>query len=184
MIRVFFAIDLPQTVKKQIDTLVSHIQKYVKRQAVHWVKHQQFHITLQFLNAIEEKDVSPLIEIVHEGIKNINSFELCIGPVELFPTPQHPHIISLAVAPHETLSQLSAAIGLGISAMKYPVEPRPFRGHLTLGRMNDKHAQIILPEIELSFTESITVNHIVLFQSEPGTGGSRYTPLSVVSLSQ
>ena len=175
MIRAFFAIDLPSTIKQQIDDFVSDLQQRVKRHAIHWVKQQHLHITLQFLEAIEAKDMPEVIAAVHTEIKTISAFNLHLGPMELFPTPYRPKIISLVAKPNESLAQLSAAIGRGMTATGYAIETRPFRGHLTLGRINVSHTPFVLPEIALPAMEDITVRDIVLFRSEPRTDGSRYT---------
>lgn len=182
MIRAFFAIDLPVTVKEKIADTITMLQKHIAAHTIRWVKQQHLHITLQFLEAVKEKDLPQLVVLVRTEIENVHPCELHLGPIELFP-PHHSHIISLAVKPNDTLSQLSAAIRRGMTAMNYPAEQRLFRGHVTLGRINNRHSEITLPECDSLNRETITVNEIVLFQSEPGTDGSRYTPLSIMSLS-
>lgn len=182
MIRAFFAIEIPTTTKDKIHELIAPLRKQYTPQIIRWVQPQNLHITLQFLAALEEKDIPRLITSVSTEIKNTHPLEVFLGPIELFPTTHHPRVISLSVEPNEPLSELSAAIGRGITAVNYPIETRRFRGHLTLGRVIDHHAQLTLPDIDMENREAIAVRNIVLFQSKPGRDGSRYTPLSVISL--
>lgn len=180
MIRVFFAIDLPEPVKKKLGMFISALKKKSRSHQIRWARVENLHITLQFLAKVHPEDISQLIENVRAELRaGIKNATIQFGAPRLFPNPYHPRVIVLDVLPQEELAMLSGLIGQGIKASHYDVEDRPFRAHLTLGRI--KHPQGVkldfLRDLPQSEMETIDVDEVVLFQSEPHPEGSHYTPL-------
>ena len=66
-----------------------------------------------------------------------------------------------------------------MKASNYQSENRPFRAHLTLGRIKHTHANLnFLSEFtNTPVAEDILLKEIVLFRSEPQPEGSRYSVL-------
>lgn len=182
LIRAFFAISLPCEVSLAIEQLISTLKKQDKHPIIRWVKPHHLHVTLQFLEKISAADVQKLTDHVGAKIQLIKPFYLKLGPLELFPTPHHPKIISLNVEPQAELKALAQQIGLGIEATNYPIEKRSFRAHLTLGRFNTSLKHYVLPDLVLPVFNAILVKEVILFQSEPQVGGSVYIPITTFSL--
>jgi len=173
--RAFFAIDLSDRHKNAIEEVTTLLQTKFKKKDVHWIKSANFHITLHFLGDIQA-DTAPLAAAVRQFIRHISPFTIQLGPLEWFPTPYLPRIISLHVEPLTLLTQLAQAIGQGILASGYPIEKRPFRGHITLGKLNTTLPHPSLPECSIAL-DPLPVKEIILFQSKPQALGSRYTLL-------
>lgn len=183
MIRAFFAIDLPPSIKNSVETIMVNLNKQLKPQSVRWVKPEQLHITLQFLKKINKNDIPEVLKKIHPIIKPIRPFEITLGKIELFPTDHKSNIISMSVTSNDTLSAFSTALGEGITQFGYPIETRPFRAHLTLGRINPTQKRNFkLPDTQHPPLETISVTEIVLFQSEPRASRSRFTPLEKIYL--
>ena len=76
--------------------------------------------------------------------------------------------------------ELAAAVERAVVAEGFPPEERPFRAHLTLGRVRDRRfptvAALAVPAAEFAVEEA------VLFRSELSSAGSRYTPLARLQL--
>ncbi len=182
-IRAFFAIDLPESTKKLIADVIAELQKNTKRKAVRWTKAEHLHITLHFLKEIKSEHVSKLIHNVRTELLELAPFYLELGQLELFPTPYHPRIISMNITSQEPLATLAKHIGRGIVATHYPIETRPFRGHLTLGRLNQFGKYDIPLEI-ISFpkSEKILITEIILYRSEPTREGSNYIVIERIGL--
>lgn len=70
---------------------------------------------------------------------------------------------------------LSKTLGQIISNLGYPIDLRPFKGHITLARMNnnflsdDLFSKICLPKIPV-----IEVNEIALMESKTNHQGAEY----------
>jgi len=69
----------------------------------------------------------------------------------------------------------------GLTALDFPPEERPFRGHLTLGRVKGRRHLYQLQEALLKHqnfqAEAFDVGEIVLYRSELRPEGARYTSL-------
>ncbi|MBV9575202.1 MAG: RNA 2',3'-cyclic phosphodiesterase [Gammaproteobacteria bacterium] len=185
VIRIFFAIDLPQSAKAKLSEFISQLKKKSKSHAIRWTRPENLHITLQFLAEVKTEDLPLLSNQVRAHIeKNHLQLGLTLGSLALFPHPYRPRVIVFNIFPQDKLNLLSQAIGKGIVASHYEIEDRPFRPHLTLGRI--KHTQGIhlqfLSEIALPKIENIPVNEVVLFRSEPQPEGSAYTPLERIAM--
>lgn len=184
-IRAFFSIELPLSVKELInEQLVKKLQSHFHQRAIRWTRQENLHITLQFLEEVDAFDVEKLIKNVRNELKSALSFFLELGELELFPTACKPRIISLSVGPEEILAQLAKKIGSGILQTHYPIETRPFRGHLTLGRIKETHpTNISLNNIKLPLFDKTQIKEVILFRSEPSKESSRYTEMARFILS-
>lgn len=189
-IRAFFSIELPSPIKQLIaDQLIVPMQKKFHDHDITWTKTENLHVTLQFIKEIDIFDVEKLIHNVKIELENTNSFYLKLGQLELFPNLSKPRVLSLAVSPADTLTHLSKCIGLGIFKTNYPIEMRPYRGHLTLGKIalrrntNEIKAQTFsIANIPLPDLGIILISNIILLRSEPSSTGSHYTELAKFAL--
>jgi 2'-5' RNA ligase len=183
-LRVFFAIEMPAEIQEILAKIIFELKKSFREDAVRWTKPANLHLTLQFLKAMESADVTMLAGKVREALRDVSVFAVKTGELELFPSAERPKIISLAVQPSDNLSNLSQIIGSGITAANYPLEPRAFRAHLTMGYLNAAPGKkyFLLPEISLPALPAIRATKIAFFHSEPAVGGSRYTLLESFDL--
>lgn len=186
VIRIFFAIDLPTTTKESLGHFISMLKKKSKSHAIRWTRPENLHITLQFLAEVKTEHLSPLLANVRANIAKMpQKINLSFGALHLFPNPYRPRVIVLEILPQDILGELSKAIGMGIQALQYEIDDRPFRAHLTLGRI--KHVQGVqldfLSDITIPDITTIETNEVVLFRSEPHPEGSSYTPLEKITLS-
>jgi 2'-5' RNA ligase len=182
-IRAFFAIDLPESVQAALHHVQQSLQKHDVSHRLHWTQPVNLHVTLQFLKEVKSTDIDALIKNVSIELAKAATFELTLGQLELFPSSSRPRLISMQTGPHDDLSALSHLIGQGILNTHYPIETRPFRGHLTLGRFNDYHNKdFSFENIALPVIEKILVTEILFFQSSPSNEGSHYAPLARLKL--
>ncbi len=186
VVRIFFAIDLPVSHKKALGSYLGQLKKTSKTSAIRWTRPENLHITLHFLAEVKREDLPILIAKVREELKEAHlQVAPSIGALQLFPNPYRPRVIVFDILPQEALQQLVIHIGRGISACHYVVETRPFRAHLTIGRIKQPHGLNLqfLSECAAPVLEAIPLKEVVLFRSEPQSDGSRYTPLETISLS-
>ncbi len=75
-------------------------------------------------------------------------------------------------------------MGQAISALNYPVETRPFRGHMSLGRLLYSRTPIAsISRIKLSDIQPVVINDVYLIESQLGKGKTVYSPLAQFNLS-
>ncbi len=184
VVRVFFAVDLPATMKEKLKEFIITLKKQSMSHGIRWTKSDNLHITLQFLAEVKTEHLPQLIDEVKNVLQGKKvHLDLTLGELRLFPSAYHPRVIVMDVTEQQALSELSAIIGQGIQHAQYAVEEKPFRGHLTLGRIKHTGLKLdFLGEVTLPDFEGLPVDEIVLFRSEPEDHGSKYTPLEVISL--
>lgn len=186
IIRIFFAIELPETIKQKIGDYISALKKKSKPHVIRWTRNDNLHITLQFIGEANRFDLDKICNSVQSRIKNIHSpMQISVGDLQLFPTPFRPRVIVLDILPQEALSSLAHSIGEGVEAAGYAIEKRPFRAHMTLGRIKQpKNLDLsYLGQTPKVVCEEIFLQEFVLYRSEPGAEGSTYTVLERLKLS-
>lgn len=185
VVRIFFAIDLPSSIKDKLNQYIGSMKKKAKWNGIRWTRAENLHLTLQFLAEVKSEHLNNLFNNVRAEIEEIvprMTFEF--SDVELLPNPFRPRVIVLGVKDQNELANLSKLIGHGIQASNYPIEDRPFKAHITLGRIKHPHNAHLefLTECPVPPLSSIQVNEIVLFRSDPQPDGSKYTILEKIML--
>jgi 2'-5' RNA ligase len=97
-----------------------------------------------------------------------------------FPNARRARVLAVAVEPAEPLARAAAAVERGCVAAGFEPEARPFRGHLTLGRIK-RGRPPRFDDVTIPDHEPTPVRDAVLFRSELGPDGSRYVPLERVA---
>ncbi len=185
VIRIFFAIDLPPSIKEKVSDYMAALKKASKTNGIRWSRPENLHITLQFLATIKTEHLKLLTENVRAKLGNaVLHPQISLGSVHVFPDPYRPRVIVLDVLPQDELAILSRLIGEGIQATHYEIENKPFRAHLTLGRIKQPHGMSLsfLSDCDVPAMDKIDLGEVVLFRSEPLPEGSKYTPIDRIPL--
>ncbi|MFZ2314150.1 MAG: RNA 2',3'-cyclic phosphodiesterase [Gammaproteobacteria bacterium] len=183
--RIFFAVDMAPDLKNRLGDFITTLKERSKSHAIRWSRPENLHITLQFLAEVSSDDVTMIAKEVRKIVEEACSqIEISFGQITLFPHPSRPRVIVLDVSAQEALAELSVKIGKGIQAANYKIEDKPFKAHLTLGRIKQPKGVNLrfLADVVSPITEVVTVKEIVLFRSEPQSDGSRYSLIEKISL--
>jgi 2'-5' RNA ligase len=184
-IRAFIALELPEN----IIVVIRKIQEAMKPCGfkVRWVKPENIHLTLKFLGNINPADVTQISRIICEAVNPYEPIPLTAKGIGVFPGIKRPRVIWVGVG-----GQVATIIGLQkmldekLKAIGFAKERRPFKGHLTLGRVkgNISSDQLMAALQQHKEFESGTffAKTVVLFQSVLDPKGSVYTKLLNVSL--
>jgi 2'-5' RNA ligase len=108
-------------------------------------------------------------------------FALQLGAVAGFPSPRRPRLIACEIGPAERLSQLAQAVEGAVGQAGCEPETRPFRAHLTLGRISERLREPVTAAVT-AVNESWLVEEIVLFRSRLTSSGAIHTPLERIAL--
>lgn len=176
--RLFVAIDLPDTVKDQLDTLQTCIP------TARWVKRQQMHLTLFFLG---ETDRLPDIKNSLASIET-PPFSLTLTGVGRFPKRhrQPPRVLWVGIDAEPALAQLHEQVTTALAEIGFEPEHRPFSPHITLARFKTREP---LPEVDALLNAhgafrvpSIAITEFVLFSSALTPQGPLYEREAVFAL--
>lgn len=184
--RIFFAIDLPATSKQEIGNFIASLKRNAKTNGIRWTKPECLHITLQFLGEVQTDKLKLIVEEVRKRVQGlISPSTVSLGAVHLFPDPYRPRVIVLDVLSQASLKELALLIGEGVKTVGFNVDSRPFRGHLTLGRIKQPQGVNLkfITQYRVPEFGHIAMDEVVLFRSEPQPEGSKYIPLEKIKLS-
>jgi len=181
LIRAFFAIDLDEPCRAAAGDLLAALRASPGGEGVRWVRPEALHVTLRFLGDIEPEQVGPLARAVGAEAAGREPFTLVLGAARPFPSPRRPRVVALEVGPEAELAGLAAAVERGTAACGLAPEPRPFRGHLTLGRVKQGRGPAT-GGLRVPDGTACPVEEVVLFRSELARSGASYTPLERMGL--
>jgi 2'-5' RNA ligase len=119
-VRLFVAVNLPEALREAIHAAAKPLRD--AGLPVKWVGPEALHLTLKFLGEVKEGRVS------------VRSFTLGVGGFGGFPTGVLARVLWVGCEPAPPLELLQDGVERGYAALGFPVEGRPFRPHLTLGR--------------------------------------------------
>lgn len=179
--RSFVAIALEGEARRGAEALLEALRGAADADAVRWVRPEGLHVTLRFLGEIDEARVAPLAEGLRAAVASHPAFDLSLGALQGFPSAGRPRVLACEVAPVETLASLAEAVEGAVRDAGFAPESRPFRPHLTLGRVR-RGRRVSLPEARVPDDAHTPVEQIVLFRSVLGASGARYTPLEQMAL--
>jgi len=186
MIRTFIAINIPDNIKELIaefrDTLVgAHFP-------VKWVRPENIHLTLKFIGEIPQN----LVDRICDDMKNTpplcEPFEIAVSGTDVFPNLNKPRVYWIGIT-HGAGELIQLARDIDEKTARHGIEreKRPFRPHLTLGRVKSPKPvrgidKFISPDI--FYAGTFIAEEIVVMQSVLKPSGPVYTPLAVHSLRQ
>jgi 2'-5' RNA ligase len=184
-IRAFIAFELPEKITSQIRGVQEGIKAHKFK--IKWVQPQNIHLTLKFLGNIPASDTFKIQNAISEAVKGVEPILLAAKGIGVFPDLKRPRVLWVGIAGRKkALIGLYQALEESLEAIGFPKESRPFKGHLTLGRIRGKIISKRLVHVMDEFidfeTETFEANQIILFQSERLPSGAVYTKLASVKL--
>ena len=175
-IRAFIAIDLPPVVKAALGDVTATLGRGLPRGAVRWVRPEQMHLTLRFLGDTPADRLPALAAALDALSAGRPLFTLRLAEAGCFPNTRRPRVVWVGLGGDEAaLGSLVAALEAALRPLGWPPEDRPFRAHLTLGRVKDVHAALgidwsaVVPPLELP----VIAIHLIESQLRPD--GAVYT---------
>jgi 2'-5' RNA ligase len=175
--RLFVALDLPADARA---ALVAWADAAAPPQ-VRRVPAANLHVTLAFLGARDEDDAAAAGGLL-AGLARPLGVLRTAGVLWL--APRRPHVLTVALGAQEELSSLQRDLVAGLTAaIGFEPERRPFRPHVTVGRVPrgtriDTRGELDPPVPELAFDAGA----LTLYRSHTGAGGARYEPLERAEL--
>jgi len=184
-IRTFIAFKLP----KNIIFSISEIQNRFKSYAFNarWINPENIHLTLKFLGDINYTDIEKVGKTIINAVNSHASVSLAVKGAGVFPGIKRPRVIWVGLTGEiEKLVSIQNDIEENLEKLGFPREKRPFRGHLTLGRikgkMNPQKLLNVIKKFEKFESELFVADKIFLIKSDLKSTGSIYTELKSISL--
>ena len=137
-VRTFIALELSEPLKEGILALGEGLRERGVRAG--WIKPEAMHLTLKFLGDVEESALSGLFGAVRRAAAGVHPFRFDTRVLGAFPSPRRPRVIWVGVEPVDELFDLEEVLERELRDLGFPRERRPFRPHITIGRIRDPGA--------------------------------------------
>ena len=185
-LRTFIAVELDDEARCQLKTLQMALQPLVPPNLVRWVAPENVHITLKFLGDTQPDQVAAVTSALDGVGPTLAPFQVTLAGRGCFPNFRRPNVIWVGLVDHgQRLQKLVAAVERSVSPLGWPTEARPFRPHLTLGRINDnatsRERGLIGAAVELfevGELSTLAVSALCFIRSDLKSSGPVYMALS------
>ena len=175
--RLFAGIRVPEPARSHLAAILAGLQ--ARQWPVRWVRPDGLHLTLKFFGSVPDETVEALVPALGRASDGMGPIPLTCAGIGAFPSGQRARVIWIGVDAPGALELLQDAVERAGVPLGFPVEGKPFRPHITLGRVKDgqklpaRAIDDVANEPEIPFL----AEQLVLFQSQPGPGGSVYREL-------
>jgi 2'-5' RNA ligase len=177
MPRLFIAVDLPGTIKKNLETMFFGIP------GARWVALDQLHLTVRFIGEVDGPlflDIKNTLEEV-----SISPFDIQLKGVGHFPPRGAPRVIWVGLEKNKPLQLLRKKIDGALRKAGVKSEKRKFSPHITIARLKNSPLQKVanfLSGNSLFSQESFQVKEFLLYSSTLTPKGAIHKVERVYSL--
>ncbi len=184
-IRTFVACELPREIRSEIGRIQENLKHRQLR--LKWVRSENLHLTLKFLGDIPVESIEPIAAAVGEAVRSYAPMSLSARGIGVFPGIRRPRVLWIGIGGEfPLLARLQASVADGLAEVGFPVDKRPYKGHLTIGRVKAAVDSRRLTEALAEFSDFETapfrVDEVVVFRSQLKPDGPVYTRLRTVKL--
>lgn len=191
-LRLFVACELPDDVRESIGEIIDQLRER-SGSAVRWVRPEGVHITLKFLGEVPQRQLPAVKMALHEAVTRHQPFNLEFSNIGMFGGREGLRIMWVGIAGDVLrLEALVRDVNTALAVVGFQPEKRPFRPHLTLGRVRDEISTRQRAEIEVAVGRQDVppcgwrTTHVSLMRSRLLPTGARYDvmgtfPLRVVT---
>jgi 2'-5' RNA ligase len=125
------------------------------------------------------------LKALEKSVAGIGRLRIAVKGTGAFPNLRKPRVFWVGANEQSgKLCQLASILDKELRNLGFKEEDRPFKPHLTLGRVQGKVAKVcdIIREMEDKIFGEFEAGEIILFRSELKPTGAEYTRLGVVPL--
>lgn len=191
-LRLFIELTLPATVVAELGRIQRACRAHTPEGVVRWVPPEGVHLTVRFLGDVA-RDRQPLVEAaIAAAVRDApGEKRLALGTYGTFPGGKAaPRVLFVGLRDLDgSLPALAQALDRSLAAAGWPAEGRPYRPHLTLGRVREGLRPAQITALRGAMTDwapppsfAFDARQLALMRSELAPGGSRYSRLYAAAL--
>lgn len=173
-IRSFIAIELPDTLKRELSRLEDELKKAAPNIGIKWVNPHAIHLTLKFLGSINVDRISSISKVMELTGREATPFQLKPGVLGAFPSLRRPQVVWIGLSGEiDRLKALQQRLDSSLTNIGFAAESRSFSPHLTLARLRQEtslrewqNLGEVLAKTSVNLVAAIDVSAISLMRSE------------------
>ena len=179
-IRSFIAIELSEVLRHKLKRLLEELKK--TGADVKWVRPESVHLTLKFLGSVSREKLENIATAVRPVVETYEPFQLTAQRIGCFPSSRNPRIVWVGLGEEGgAVARLQREIESKTADLGFPPEERPFRPHLTLGRVRSPKKKdslvAMIEKISQIDLGSFPADKVILFRSDLHPEGAIYTKM-------
>jgi 2'-5' RNA ligase len=182
--RTFIAIPLPEDCRLMLQQMQQGLRD--SQAEVGWVAVSSIHLTLKFLGEVDPEIIPQLTQSLQAASESDRGFELHLRGLGCFPNVRNPRVLWCGIEGEtDALSKLQGKVDSICNSFGFSQEERPFKPHLTLGRVKGKrNLQPLVDCIKIGsdLERSFRVDHFNIYKSILKPQGAVYTVLNTIAL--
>ncbi len=152
---------------------------------VRWVRPLDLHLTVKFLGATDPGRVPAIEAALRLACRGTATLPLAPRELGGFPRLTAARVLWAGYEAEPSLELLAHRVEQGCAGLGFPVEGRPFRPHVTIGRIRESRslARAAIQELEHRVLRNgFVADRLVLYDSITGPSRAEYTALATISL--
>jgi 2'-5' RNA ligase len=183
--RTFIAVELDDELRDNLGRLQDRLRGQLAPRSVRWVRPGGIHLTLKFLGDTPIAKLDAIQAAVARAAATVGPFSFTVGGLGCFPNTRRPRVVWVGLQePSGTLARLWDAVEAHVAPLGFPTEKRPFRPHLTLGRVQRRASKSEVREIgqvvaasDIGTIDQMAVEVLSFIKSDLRPSGAVYTTL-------
>lgn len=178
-VRAFIAIDTTDEVKQKLGRVQEELQRLDA--GVKWVAPENMHFTLVFLGDIPSGKAAPVAQAMDRVGAVSCGFSYEVAGLGFFGSRSSPRVIWAGIRADPALPAIQTSLCAELRKLDITLEDRPFKPHLTLGRVRsvrntDAFLRKIQSHVDTSFGE-VRADPMLLIRSVLTPRGPEYSIL-------
>ena len=183
--RLFVALNLPRDLRAAAWAAAEPLRVALSA-GVAWVREEALHVTLRFLGEQPDPVPDALAAALAPVLARAERPTVRLETVGAFPTRRRPRVLWIGGPANSALARLYQEVQNACATLGFEPEPRPFRLHLTLGRVRPG-ARVDLSELargaeQVRVDVEFVASTVDVMESVLGPGGSRYRVVAAVPI--
>jgi len=182
LVRTFVAIECSEHLRAACDKAIGDLGDVFA--GTRWVRPENIHLTLKFLGEVEDRELHSVCRKVGEAAQTVSKFDVKCRSISAFPNVERPGTIWVDVVDaNDHIMELQQKVAESLTDLGFPIERRPFKAHLTLGRTRTRDSgspewlKIVKRNANREFG-LLSVKEVVVFSSELERKWPIYTALA------
>jgi RNA 2',3'-cyclic 3'-phosphodiesterase len=181
--RLFIGVPLPPNARLETTRLLGELR--AQEWPVRWVRDEGLHVSLKFFGELTSDRVDAIGEMLSFAAQGMKPIGMSMQGIGVFPAWERPRVIHLELVAGSDLELLQDRIERGGERLGFSPEGRPFRPHITLGRVREGQRlpsgwNSVLEQIRLD--DDFIADRVVLYESQLSASGPAYTARTEVVL--
>jgi len=179
-IRSFLAIELTENLRDSLEALI--IKMDSPAFDVRWVRPENVHLTLRFLGEVTGEELLRVSSAAQRTAEQAEPFQMVLFGLGAFPTRGSPRVVWVGVQDPVPVVALERNLSDELERSGWPPPDKPFRAHLTVGRVKSPRGKDrlrrLLEENGEASVGQVRVEHMALIKSELRPAGPIYNTLN------